>query len=73
MISHFDRRLELLLADGDGGTCQLLCPVCANSSTRVDNLEFDAQGLKIRMRNECGHCWTLNLKQNEGELQIEVR
>jgi hypothetical protein len=72
MKTSRSERLELPLADGDGGTCQLCCPFCWNSSTRLGKLERHWEGWSIRMHGACGHDWQLGLIQRADELHIEV-
>ena len=66
-------RLQLALADGDAGSCLLICPICNNSRTRLLRAICADDGLSIRLANECGHHWRLIFQNHEGELQIEAR
>ena len=65
-------RFELALADGDGGGCVLLCPVCSNSQTRLIRAICADDGLSILLRNACGHSWRLILEKHDDELRIEA-
>jgi len=72
MQTFHSKRLELPLADGDGGTCTLCCPLCWCASTRLDKFEWRLESWTIRLHGGCGHDWELNLIQRADELHIEA-
>jgi hypothetical protein len=67
------RRFELPLADGDGGSCMLVCPICSNTASRIEGFASTGSVLIISIRNSCGHSWTLELIQHQDELRLEAR